>query len=91
MLCRLNDWFSSSPNKKWFTCPHNSTILTKTIFFYRIIRAVFDDGRVCISILHPPGTDKFNELVSNLLILYESDNFMMNFIIIIIIAAVKRF
>ena len=29
--------------------------------------AVFDDGRVCISILHPPGTDKFNELVSHLM------------------------
>ena len=23
--------------------------------------AVYPDGRVCISILHPPGTDQFNE------------------------------
>ncbi|EER01196.1 ubiquitin conjugating enzyme, putative [Perkinsus marinus ATCC 50983] len=25
---------------------------------------VYPDGRVCISILHPPGTDQFNELES---------------------------
>lgn len=24
------------------------------------LQAVFPDGRVCISILHPPGTDEFN-------------------------------
>lgn len=24
--------------------------------------AVYEDGRVCISILHPPGTDEMNEL-----------------------------
>jgi ubiquitin-conjugating enzyme E2 G1 len=23
---------------------------------------VYEDGKVCISILHPPGTDVFNEL-----------------------------
>ena len=22
---------------------------------------IYEDGKVCISILHPPGTDKFNE------------------------------
>ena len=25
--------------------------------------AVYPDGKVCISILHPPGEDKFNEMV----------------------------
>ena len=30
---------------------------------------VYEDGKVCISILHPPGEDRFNELVSKALIL----------------------
>ena len=29
--------------------------LTKSLFFI-----VYPDGKVCISILHPPGTDQFN-------------------------------
>ena len=27
---------------------------------------IYEDGRVCISILHPPGHDRFNELVRSL-------------------------
>lgn len=28
-----------------------------------VVNVVFEDGKVCISILHPPGEDAFNEAV----------------------------
>jgi hypothetical protein len=28
------------------------------------MQLVYEDGKVCISILHPPGEDAFNEFVS---------------------------
>ena len=30
---------------------------------------VYEDGKVCISILHPPGEDEFNEFVSYTVVL----------------------
>lgn len=41
---------------KWYNLQHISihTLIT--------ICTVYEDGKVCISILHPPGTDVFNEL-----------------------------
>lgn len=44
-------------------------ILKKKIFiiFFDVLFfiLVYDDGRVCISILHPPGVDTYNDKVSN--------------------------
>lgn len=38
----------------------------------RLCFAVYEDGKVCISILHPPGEDRFNEHVSVVLFLTQS-------------------
>ena len=48
-------------------------VINFSLFNRNVSYVVFDDGRVCISILHPPGTDKFNELVRTSLIFRRID------------------
>lgn len=70
--------FPNSPPVMTFTTPiwhPNGKIVHKismtsficTYIFSIIIlfHAVYEDGRVCISILHPPGEDQFNQQVLN--------------------------
>lgn len=42
----------------WQKC--SIQIVTRTLYDLTNIFTVYSDGRVCISILHPPGTDQYN-------------------------------
>lgn len=41
-----------------------TTVIESLIDLYMMSILVYENGKVCISILHPPGEDRFNELVS---------------------------
>lgn len=81
--CKLefpND-FPNSPPVMTFLSPmwHPNGIISESIILFSLRSAEFlsisvhTDGKVCISILHPPGEDAFNELVSIIHIFYNSD------------------
>ena len=43
------------------------------------IHIVYEDGKVCISILHPPGEDKYNEQVSLFTLVILACNFILRY------------
>lgn len=60
--------FPNSPPVMTFTSPMwhpngEPSVNNYSIFLTDVVCTVYPDGKVCISILHPPGEDKFNEQV----------------------------
>lgn len=71
---------NGAPLFLFFSCaPEGSTlshvnILRFLSFFVSLLsNTVYEDGKVCISILHPPGEDRFNERVSSLFLFSDKN------------------
>jgi len=60
--------FPNMPPSMTFTSdiwhPNGFVVRNSMIFYCFRSFLVYEDGRVCISILHPPGEDEFNEMES---------------------------